>query len=206
MGTSKDTPKDTSMLQTGNMLEDIKKMRSRNHILRILTKYNKKVICEVGVETGAYFKVLLQSKPQIAVAVDLWRGDDFYMHTLNRSQDQIDELYNSMCIFATDHPEHNIKIMRMHSHDAAIEFVDNYFDFVYIDADHRYEAVLNDMHCWWNKVKPGGILGGHDYRFGVASALVRWGVVEAVHEFLGQYKLRSKFATVRNNWYIIKPD
>lgn len=37
------------------------------------------------------------------------------------------------------------------------------FDLVYIDADHRYHAVKADIKAWFPKVKPGGILAGHDY-------------------------------------------
>jgi hypothetical protein len=38
-----------------------------------------------------------------------------------------------------------------------------FFDLVYIDADHRYEAVKADIEAWLPKIKPGGILAGHDY-------------------------------------------
>lgn len=43
------------------------------------------------------------------------------------------------------------------------EFPDKYFDFVYIDADHSYQSVKNDILAWSSKVKDGGILAGHDY-------------------------------------------
>lgn len=34
--------------------------------------------------------------------------------------------------------------------------------FVYIDADHSTESVLEDCHAWWERLEPGGILAGHD--------------------------------------------
>jgi hypothetical protein len=37
------------------------------------------------------------------------------------------------------------------------------FDFVFIDADHSYEAVAADIDAWRSKVRPGGLLCGHDY-------------------------------------------
>lgn len=37
------------------------------------------------------------------------------------------------------------------------------FDFVYLDADHSYEAVAADIAAWLPLVRPGGIIAGHDY-------------------------------------------
>lgn len=37
-------------------------------------------------------------------------------------------------------------------------------DFCYIDGDHSPDAVMRDLETFWSKVKPGGILGGHDYQ------------------------------------------
>jgi predicted O-methyltransferase YrrM len=44
----------------------------------------------------------------------------------------------------------------------AKDFLDASCDFVFIDADHSYEAVLRDIDAWWPKVRPGGMLAGHD--------------------------------------------
>lgn len=46
---------------------------------------------------------------------------------------------------------------------AAESFVDGSLDFVYIDANHRYFEVAQDIRAWWPKVKPTGLLCGHDY-------------------------------------------
>jgi len=65
---------------------------------------------------------------------------------------------------------------------AATLFPDEFFDFVYIDANHDYEYVRQDIYSWWSKVKVGGILGGHDYK-GIPH------VERAVKEFVAEYKL-----------------
>ncbi len=36
-------------------------------------------------------------------------------------------------------------------------------DMVYIDADHSYEGCKADIEAWFSKVRPGGIICGHDY-------------------------------------------
>lgn len=65
---------------------------------------------------------------------------------------------------------------------AATLFPNKFFDFIYIDADHKYNAVKSDLKSWYPKVKVGGYFGGHDY----GRAILR-GVVMAVDEFLEEH-------------------
>lgn len=53
--------------------------------------------------------------------------------------------------------------LRMPSEEAADLFDDGTLDFVFLDADHGYQAVRRDLQCWFPKVKRRGFLGGHDY-------------------------------------------
>ena len=50
---------------------------------------------------------------------------------------------------------------------SSIEYADtvenNSIDFVYIDAEHDYDSVKQDLSVWFPKVKIGGFLAGHDY-------------------------------------------
>jgi SAM-dependent methyltransferase len=62
------------------------------------------------------------------------------------------------------------------SWDAAEKYTDGSLDFVYIDADHHYAAVKRDITAWLPKVRPGGIIAGHDFcnfpDFGVIKAVL----------------------------------
>ena len=60
--------------------------------------------------------------------------------------------------------------MQMTSIAAAATFADATLDFVFIDADHSYEAAKADIAAWKSKVKPGGILCGHDCELRVTAA------------------------------------
>ncbi|MEA3052830.1 MAG: hypothetical protein QOG72_1733 [Sphingomonadales bacterium] len=63
---------------------------------------------------------------------------------------------------------------------ALSRFADRSIDIVYIDSIHTYEAVCRQIDQWRSKVRPGGVLAGHDYD------PVAWpGVVRAVQEKLG---------------------
>ncbi len=84
--------------------------------------------------------------------------------------------------------------IRMDSIEASKLYEDNSIDFVYIDADHSYEAVKNDINAWLPKVKPNGILAGHDYPM--------LSVREAVHETLGEKNISVNMCS----WRFTKKD
>lgn len=48
--------------------------------------------------------------------------------------------------------------------EAAKAFEDGSLAIVFIDADHTYKGISTDIAAWRDKIKPGGILAGHDYR------------------------------------------
>jgi len=54
--------------------------------------------------------------------------------------------------------------LRMTS-DEAVDKIPNELDFVYIDGNHRYEFVKDDIENYLPKVREGGLLAGHDYEF-----------------------------------------
>jgi len=70
-------------------------------------------------------------------------------------------------------------------------------DFVYIDGNHNYEFVKQDIELYYDKVRPGGIIGGHDFS---AECL---GVCKAVMEFAQKKNL--KLNGRKEDWWIIKP-
>jgi len=47
--------------------------------------------------------------------------------------------------------------------DKAYEKIDRLLDFVYIDGDHKYDAVMKDLELYYPKVKSGGLVAGHDF-------------------------------------------
>ncbi len=76
-------------------------------------------------------------------------------------------------------------IWRLTSVEGAKQVPDGSLDFVYIDARHDYESVLEDLNAWFSKVKPGGIFAGHDYVDGML-AQGDFGVKSAVDEFFAE--------------------
>jgi len=61
-------------------------------------------------------------------------------------------------------PYTDCTIIRKASMDAVHDFKDRSLDFVYIDGDHSFKHVAQDVYEWVYKVRKGGIISGHDYR------------------------------------------
>ena len=56
-----------------------------------------------------------------------------------------------------------VEFIRDFSFNAVKRFEDCSFEYVYVDAVHDYEGALADMIDYWPKLKPGGVMAGHDY-------------------------------------------
>lgn len=56
-----------------------------------------------------------------------------------------------------------VTYLRQMSIRAVESFADRSLDFVYLDGDHRSEQFNCDLRSWFPKVKPEGILAGHDF-------------------------------------------
>lgn len=56
-----------------------------------------------------------------------------------------------------------VQFIKKSSVEAAKEFEDGYFDYVYIDAGHTYEDVKSDLEAWYPKVTLCGMIAGHDF-------------------------------------------
>jgi predicted O-methyltransferase YrrM/GR25 family glycosyltransferase involved in LPS biosynthesis len=79
--------------------------------------------------------------------------------------------------------------LKLKSLEAVSKFEDKSLDFVFIDASHEYEDVKNDIIAWLPKVKPGGVLAGHDYYIDGYD----WfpGVKQAVNEQLDNFEVEE---------------
>lgn len=116
---------------------------------------------EVGTFKGEFSNAILSRWDGILYMVDVWRGiDEGYDDVSNHNNhtdiwksamDNIDMYYNRAIMIRTT------------SENASKIFNDSSLDFVYIDANHSYESVKNDILLWYPKVKSGGYLWGHDY-------------------------------------------
>jgi hypothetical protein len=120
---------------------------------------------EIGVKLGRYSDELLSNwRGTELVSIDPWLAadPDEYVDRSNVSQAEFEAYYQRACELLRRHGERST-VWRMTSLEAAGRVPDRSFDFVYIDARHDYDSVTEDLEAWCGKVRPGGILAGHDY-------------------------------------------
>jgi hypothetical protein len=161
---------------------------------------------EVGVLDGVYSEILCKSNPELKVfSVDAWK---FYPTRNNfRHQRHCDKHFEETKRVLSQYP--NSVIVRKWSMDAVKDFADESLDFVFIDANHDFEHVTEDIAQWGKKVKKGGILSGHDFddhrnksAFCSVSEVVRaWTRAKRIHPW---FVLKSKIDPAGPSWMWVK--
>lgn len=131
---------------------------NRTIIAEMFAELGFKSGLEMGVAEGIYAQLLLGKIPGLKLyCVDAWEHYPGYDEYQN-----IDEVYKE----ARERLKgYNCEIVRKFSMDAVRDFEDNSLDFVFIDGGHDFRNVASDIYEWSKKVRPGGIIFGHDYKF-----------------------------------------
>jgi hypothetical protein len=97
--------------------------------------------------------------------------------------------------------EKKVEWIYKYSPDGAKDIKDNSLDFIYIDGNHDYEYVLQDLMVWEPKLKKGGLMGGHDYIHEKVKPYHE-GVIKGVNEYTEKNKI--KFEVSGEEWYYWK--
>jgi predicted O-methyltransferase YrrM len=125
--------------------------------------------CEVGVADGksaVFFAEHCNKDFTLFVVDNLAYGGQDQLKTI------LTNVYNSGL-----HKKFDFRGLGIGSLDASCKLPDQYFDFVFLDSSHEYEMTKVEILLWWRKIKPGGILAGHD-------AIGIEGVANAVREII----------------------
>jgi hypothetical protein len=164
-------------------------IKTREEMISLLPKQIK--IAELGVFKGDFSRILFETiNPKSLYLVDVFsgvigsgdkNGENFEFINLSES-------FNFLQNYFAPNPQ--VNIVRSYSHDFLNSLEDQYLDAVYIDADHSYEAVKNDLSLSIKKVKSGGFIMGHDYHKNIFPS-----VVQAVDEFCKENSLFIKYLT-----------
>jgi hypothetical protein len=158
---------------------------------------------EIGIFAGDLSRRLLEGAPNLHLTmVDSWEGNgeayvdkikDYSAGLTQHEQDQLRKCATDKTEFANGRRT----ILPFRSLVAAGKVPDGSMDFVFIDADHSYEAVKKDIKAWLPKLKPGGLLCGHDYE----NHITDLGVKPAVEEFAAEYGVKPELGK-NFTWFI----
>lgn len=186
-------------------------LTSREELLRIFPK--GAVGAEIGVAEGTFSAAILEAaEPRQLHLIDPWSfletGPDLlrghgHLADIDRSGagkfgppasvPEGDGKYAQVAARFEGDPR--VHIHRQYSYKAAGDFPDQFFDFVYIDGDHHYEFVLRDLQDFAARLKPGGLMFGHDFFEDAFARDEHYGVVEAVNAFLKRSDFRFLMLT-----------
>ena len=161
----------------------------REDLLRFLPK--NAVVAEIGVANGNFAaQILAQSNPKHLYLIDPWvhQADHDYQDDPNNvvEKEAVKRFEGVQSRFGNEIERGQIIIMREFSTVASQQFNNGFFDWIYVDAMHTYQAVWDDLRNYWPKIKSGGILLGHDYANNEGSRQMKFGVVRAVNDFVDE--------------------
>jgi hypothetical protein len=177
--------------------------KRRSELIALLPKDG--IGAEVGVWKGDFSAKLLKgAKPRRLYLIDPWqhssRDGAWYAEKSEQEMEAVRE--EVVARFSREIQRERVVIMARRSQDAAEQLraihSSEPLDWVYLDGDHVYEAVLADLRAFWPLILRGGCVAGDDY------GMEGWwgdGVTRAVDEFAASVDRRP---TIIGSQFLIR--
>lgn len=162
---------------------------------------------EIGVFKAQFSRAILAAaKPRKLYLIDPWQNmSDPSLKSAwyaEGSPNDMEAIYRQVqSDLRAEIESGQVELLRATSVDGMAQIADGTLDFVYIDGDHRYEAVCRDLALAMQKVRPGGIIALDDYFLG------GWwgdGVVRATNEFIGAHPSRLRIERAGNGQVVLR--
>jgi hypothetical protein len=170
---------------------------------KVINDNNYKKVAEVGIGYGTHAKYILKTtnvdKLYLIDPMQYYPNDAFaddIMRCIPESpKNNFNELY-SLIQQELSPWKDRFTWFRTNSLDITNDQIaDSELDCVFVDGDHSYEAVIQDLPFWWKKVRVGGRMLGDDY----------WmdSVARAVNQFARENNLVPEFLSIEGKDYKI---
>jgi hypothetical protein len=141
-------------------------MPDRYEVLRPFVQQAQGTAVEIGTFKGDFAEYFLrESFNSYLFCIDPYKRFDegIYKDNINsHSQEQYDALYEQTKQRLDAVAPRRFQIKRLLSVDAATTFPDGSVNFLYIDGNHDYKHVMEDLVAWLPKLAKGAILVGDD--------------------------------------------
>lgn len=159
----------------------------RDNLAQWLHELNFKVGVEVGVARGEYSEIICRTNPQMKIyGIDPWKT--YKGHKDNVKKEIFENIHQEAEERLVKYS--NYEFIKEFSLDALKKFKNKSLDFVYIDANHKDPYVTQDITEWSKKIKPGGIIAGHDY---IRQKHDTCDVIRAVDLYTSENKIKPWF-------------
>ena len=192
-------------------------VRKENWLRKDMYKYfgelGFKLGCEVGVFRGRNAREMFRQIPRLKL-IGVEAFGDQPSSTRHKTEPRYERNRRMM--------EGRIRgrdftLIENFSEIAVQEIPYNSLDFVYIDGDHSYDYVMIDIILYTRRVRPGGIVSGHDYiKQGDYHHKFDVNVKEAVDDYVRIHKIDTLYLTGKEgvvnksdkcpSWWFFKPD
>jgi hypothetical protein len=88
--------------------------------------------------------------------------------------------------------QEKVELLKMNDEEAAASISDSSLDFVFLDVWVEENQIIPRLERWSAKVKPGGIVSGHDWHF------------ETLRNYLKDFRKNQSLHNVNNTWMYFK--
>jgi hypothetical protein len=172
----------------------------RDFILRRMP--TRGVVAEIGVDLGDFSeRILTLNRPRELHLIDPWTFEsrEYRQRAMGNAESVVESPRKLERVarfsvvrdrFASDIAGGGVILHRANSDVTGAEFPDQFFDWVYIDGNHSYELIRQDLELYWRKLKPGGYIVCNDYYH---AGFWDDGVTRAVDEFIASGRTRRIF-------------
>ncbi len=185
---------------------------SRDDLPQFFSDMGFKIGAEIGVYKGEFAEKFGKVGLKL-YAIDPWQ---IYKGFENpRGQARLDFQYEHTKRVLSPYP--NCEIVRKTSMEAVEDFEDESLDFVYIDANHEFRYIAEDLCEWTKKVKKGGIVAGHDYFYTKTAGGDHWHVAYVLNAYVNAFQIPNFYLLGRKHssegekrdkwrsWMFVKP-
>ena len=159
------------------------------HLIRLFRNLGFKKGAEIGVASGRNMFYICNRVPGVQmIGVDIWTQYEYdragrWCHHVYDHKKNYEWAKQKLAQF-------NVNLIKGTSMDVVKTIEENSLDFIYIDANHYYDYVRDDLNEWSKRVRLGGIVSGHDY-----ADSPNCDVIKAVNEYVEQNKIGQWFLT-----------
>lgn len=189
----------------------LQQLNTRREFGHLINAMDLTMGVEIGVAYGENAERILEQAPKVFLhLIDPWTEQSQHEWPTGTIIGNFQECY-VYCKGKLSRFEKRTLYWRMGSDEAFRQFIQmgRQLDFVYVDGNHASPQVDRDIEQWYQLVRSGGILGGHDYK-DEWGPMVFSNVKTAVDRFVAKYSLALHISDINSDqeppsWWIQKP-